>query len=101
MRDYLAIYINGRPVEVRGEDAFLTLSDFLRINCRLTGTKVVCSEGDCGACAAFVGRVRGETIRYSAVDSCIQLMCQLDGTHIVTIEGLSEPGKLNPIQQSM
>jgi len=101
MRDCLTIYVNGRPVEVRGEDVFLTLSDFLRLNCRLTGTKVVCAEGDCGACAAFVGRPRGETIQYSAVDSCIQLMCQLDATHIITIEGLSEAGKLNPIQQSM
>src|SRR5580658_6111438 len=95
VRDYLILYVNGQRVEVRGEEGFLTLSEYLRAVLRLTGTKVVCAEGDCGACAAFVGRVRGDSIKYAAVDSCIQLMFQLDGTHVVTVEGLTKGGKLN------
>ena len=60
MRDHLHLLLNGRPVEVRGDDAFLTLVDFLRRRQRLTGTKVVCAEGDCGSCSALVGRRDGD-----------------------------------------
>jgi xanthine dehydrogenase small subunit len=48
MRDYLQFHLNGQLVRVDGDDAFLSLSDFLRRRQRLTGTKVVCAEGDCG-----------------------------------------------------
>jgi xanthine dehydrogenase small subunit len=101
MRDHLLLYINSRPARVAGEDAFLTLSDYLRRHHRLTGTKVVCAEGDCGSCSVLVGRVKGDRIAYSAVTSCIQLMLQLDATHVITIEGLSAPDQLNPIQESL
>jgi xanthine dehydrogenase small subunit len=118
-RDYILLYLNGRPVRVAGDDAFLTLSDLLRRRQRLTGTKVVCAEGDCGSCAVLVGRpTRGgrddrdagtdatETdaaggMTYAAVTSCIQLAFQLDGAHVVTVEGLKDGQALNPIQQSM
>jgi len=103
MRDYLLVYVNGRAVPVRGEDAFLTLAEFLRRRRSLTGTKVVCAEGDCGACAVLVGRTAAgdSKIRYSSVNSCIQMMFQLDGTHVVTVEGLKYGTELNPIQQAM
>jgi xanthine dehydrogenase small subunit len=102
MRDHLLLYVNGSPVEVRGDDAFLSLSDFLRRRRGLTGTKVVCAEGDCGSCAALIGRLDdGGAIRYAAVTSCIQLVFQLDGCHVVTIEGLRDGTDLNPIQQAM
>ncbi len=101
MRDYISLHINGQPIRVSGAEAFLTLSDFLRYQKRLTGTKVVCSEGDCGACATLIGRLEGETIQYLAVTSCILSMFQLDGAHVVTVEGLKQDGKLNPIQESM
>jgi xanthine dehydrogenase small subunit len=102
MRDHLLLYLNGHPLRVAGEDAFLPLSDYLRRRQNLTGTKVVCAEGDCGSCAALVGRIN-ETgqLTYAAVTSCIQLMFQLDAAHVVTIEGLKHEGRLNPIQQSM
>ena len=101
MRDHLLLFINGRLACVAGDDAFLTLSDYLRRHERLTGTKVVCAEGDCGSCSVLVGRVKGDRITYSAVTSCIQLMFQLDATHVVTIEGLAERDRLNPIQESL
>lgn len=57
MRDFISLFINGKPVDVRGEDALLTLSDYLRKRQHLTGTKVVCAEGDCGSCSVLIGRV--------------------------------------------
>ena len=101
MRDHVLMFINGRPVRVSGPDVFLTLSDFLRRRQGLTGTKVVCAEGDCGSCAALIGRLHGNTLLYAAVTSCIQLVLQLDGAHVVTIEGLRDGDELNPVQQSM
>ena len=101
MREQIVLYVNGRRVSVSGHDAFLSLSQFLRERLRLTGTKVVCSEGDCGSCSVLVGRLAGNEIVYRAVDSCIQLMFQLDGTHVVTVEGLKCDGELSPVQQTM
>ena len=101
MRNRICFYLNGKLVEVAGDEVFLTVSDFLRRNRGLTGTKVVCAEGDCGSCSVLVGRLDGDTLRYSAVTSCIQIMLQMDATHIVTVEGLREGNTLNPIQQAM
>lgn len=101
MRDHIVVYVNGRRHSVRGKEAFLSLAEFLRDRLRLTGTKVVCSEGDCGSCSVLVGRLKGGEIEYRAVDSCIQFLFQLDGTHIVTIEGLRCGDELTPLQQAM
>jgi xanthine dehydrogenase small subunit len=101
VRDHLLLYLNGQPVRVTGEDAFLTLSDFLRRRRGLAGTKVVCAEGDCGSCSVMVGRPEAGQVRYAAVTSCIQLMFQLDAAHVVTVEGLRAGRELNPIQQAM
>jgi xanthine dehydrogenase small subunit len=92
MRDSLILYVNGRRHEVRGRDAFGPLSSWLRYTLGLTGTKVVCAEGDCGSCAVLIGRVVDGAIRYRPVTSCIQYLYQLDATHIVTVEGLT-PGR--------
>lgn len=102
MRDHVLLYVNGRPLRVGGVDAFLSLSDFLRRRLGLTGTKVVCAEGDCGSCAALIGRVEADKLRYTSVTSCIQLVLQLDGAHVVTIEGLRpDTRRLNPVQQAI
>jgi len=54
---------NGRRHEVRGREAFLSLSDYLRRSHGLIGTKIVCSEGDCGACSVLIGRLAAEGSR--------------------------------------
>src|SRR4051812_32795752 len=100
MRDHLIIYVNRQRHAVAGERAFQSLSSFLRYDLGLTGTKVVCAEGDCGSCAVLLGKPSESGIAYRAVTSCIQFLYQLDGTHIVTVEGLKDDGKLNPIQES-
>jgi xanthine dehydrogenase small subunit len=103
MRDFLLIYVNGTRREIRGPRAFQSLSDFLRYDLRLTGTKVVCAEGDCGSCSVFIGTPArgGNRIEYRAVTSCIQFLYQLDGAHVITIEGLRYEGQLNPVQDAM
>jgi xanthine dehydrogenase small subunit len=101
MRDQVLLCINGRRHLVSQRLALLSLSDYLRHELGLVGTKIVCSEGDCGACTVLVGRPREGRLRYHSVDSCIQFMFQLDGTHVVTVEGLSPGGRLNAVQQAM
>jgi xanthine dehydrogenase small subunit len=101
MRDRIRFYLNGKPIEAGGDDLFLTLSDFLRRRQGLTGTKVVCAEGDCGSCTVLMGRVSSDVIEYLPVTSCIQLLLQLDATHVVTVEGLRNGMELNPIQRAM
>jgi xanthine dehydrogenase small subunit len=101
MRDHILLYINGRRHSVQGSDCFLNLSDFLRLRLGLVGTKIVCSEGDCGSCTVLIGRPASDRFDYRPVDSCIQWMFQLDGTHVVTVEGLSRDGRLTPVQEAM
>jgi xanthine dehydrogenase small subunit len=103
MLDHLLLWVNGRRHEVRGREVFLSLSDYLRRICGLTGTKIVCSEGDCGACSVLIGRAAadGSRLIYRPVDSCIQFLFQLDGTHIVTIEGLGGESDPSVVQRAM
>ncbi|HEX3357350.1 MAG TPA: FAD binding domain-containing protein [Tepidisphaeraceae bacterium] len=101
MRDHVIIYVNGARHEVRGGRAFQSLSDFLRYDLGLVGTKVVCAEGDCGSCTILLGRADGQRLNYRSTCSCIQFLCQLDCTHIVTVEGLKYDGELNPVQEAM
>jgi len=101
MRDHLVLWVNGRRHEVRGPDAFLTLSDFLRGRLGLVGTKIVCAEGDCGACTVLVGRPEAGRARWLPIDSCIRFLFQLDARHVVTVEGLARDGVLAPVQQAM
>ncbi len=102
MRDAVRLYLNGEPTEVRGTAAFLTVSEFLREEMRLTATKVVCAEGDCGACSVLLGRPRGDgSLRYRAVDSCIAFVYQLDATHLVTVDALGSTAHPSPVQRAM
>ncbi|MEM6688020.1 MAG: FAD binding domain-containing protein [Planctomycetota bacterium] len=103
-RQRIHFFVNGKAHQAEGELAFLSLSQYLRDHLRLVGTKIVCAEGDCGACSVLMGRVLpdGSRIQYRPVDSCIVLMPQVDGTHIVTVEGLrEESGELSPVQKAM
>jgi len=69
-----------------------TLTQVLRENLRLTGTKQGCSLGDCGSCTVLMDG--------QPVNSCLVLAVEAEGHEILTIEGLSEEGKLHPIQQA-
>lgn len=83
--------LNGNDVSVTA-DPNKRLVDFLREDMGMTSVKEGCGEGECGAC----------TIIYNgkAVTSCLMLAGQADGCAIVTLEGVSENGQLNYIQQA-
>ncbi len=90
--DQLAI-----ELDVNGETrratvpARLTLADFLRERCGLTGTHLGCEHGVCGACTVLLD---GEAVR-----ACLLFAVQADGRDVTTIEGLSGPdGELSPVQ---
>ncbi len=102
MRHDVTFFLNGRRRVVNGSTAFGPLTEYLRDDQGLVGTKVGCNEGDCGACTILVGRPVGDAIRYLAVTSCILTPCQVDATHVVTVEGLRRPGgALTPIQAAL
>jgi aerobic-type carbon monoxide dehydrogenase small subunit (CoxS/CutS family) len=86
------LQINGRPYEADAEPRTL-LSDFIRHQAGLTGTKVGCEHGVCGACTV---QLDGEPVR-----SCLMLAVQADGRSVRTIEGLAEAdAPLHPLQQA-
>lgn len=107
MRDYALIYLNGRRLEVRGQHSAMMLSDFLRYERSLTGTKIVCAEGDCGACSVLrwfpFPAKKSAAGGFEAINSCIVTVAQLDGSSLVTIEGLADAngGKLTPVQEAL
>ena len=66
----------------------LSLLDYLRKELRLTGTKEGCREGDCGACTVLIGELTGNIVKYHSVNSCLFPIGDVNGKHVVTIEGL-------------
>ncbi|GAA3389124.1 (2Fe-2S)-binding protein [Cryptosporangium minutisporangium] len=69
----------------------LTLADYLRVNCGLTGTHLGCEHGVCGACTVLLD---GEAVR-----ACLVFAVQADGAAITTIEGIAgADGQLSPVQ---
>ncbi len=69
-----------------------TLLDFLREDLDLTGSKKGCDLGNCGACTLLMGG--------RPINSCLVLAVEAEGQEILTIEGMSEGVKLNPIQKA-
>jgi xanthine dehydrogenase small subunit len=104
-RTSIFFYLNGIPQEVRGSDAGMMLADFVRIKKRLTGTKIVCAEGDCGACSVL--KLDPFIHRFVAINSCITTVAQMDCSSLVTVDALAVRSslgteiKLSPVQQSM
>jgi xanthine dehydrogenase small subunit len=108
MRTRPIFYLNGERHEPAPEHSGWILADYLRQQRLLTGTKIVCAEGDCGACTVLryyprPGR-RGMP-RYLAVNSCILTVAQLDGSSLVTVDALAEAREhdkeLHPVQKAM
>ena len=77
------------------------LLDLIRYQQHLKGTKIGCREGDCGACTILVGEIKGDTISYRSMTSCLMPIANAHLKHIVTIEGINFTEGLNPIQQAM
>ena len=88
----LKFILNGKPVETEAADN-ARLLDVLRDTLGLTGTKEGCGVGECGACTVIVNG--------KAVCSCITLAAGLNGADVITIEGVSQNGELDEIQQAI
>lgn len=91
-RHSVSMTINGHRYET-GCEARLTLADFIRHECGLTGTHLGCEHGVCGACTILLDGV--------SVRSCLMLAVQADGATITTVEGLAEGnGQLSQLQEA-
>ncbi len=91
MKRVITLKVNGLEREIAIEPR-RTLAQVLREDLDLTGTKIGCSIGDCGACTVLIDGVPSF--------SCLVLAMEAEGREILTIEGLSEDGKLHPLQQA-
>ena len=87
----VTIQLNGDALTVR-VDATTSLAELLRHKAGLTGTKVACGEGTCGACTVLVDG--------APTLSCILLAAQADGADVRTVEGLSVDGELSVLQRA-
>ncbi|RYD78784.1 MAG: 2Fe-2S iron-sulfur cluster binding domain-containing protein [Sphingobacteriales bacterium] len=77
-----------------------TLLDLIRYNQQLTGTKIGCREGDCGACTVLVGEIKNNQLTYTSATSCLMAIGNAAGKHIVTIEGINLVNELNTVQKA-
>ena len=87
---HIQITVNGASREGDVESRTL-LVHFLRESLRLTGTHIGCDTSHCGACTVLLDG--------TPVKSCTVLAVQADGRKVMTVEGLEQGGKLDPIQE--
>jgi carbon-monoxide dehydrogenase small subunit len=86
----IEVMVNGQPRRAAVEPR-LTLADFLRERCQLTGTHLGCEHGVCGACTVLLD---GQAVR-----ACLMFAVQADGAEVTTIEGIAAPdGELSGVQ---
>jgi carbon-monoxide dehydrogenase small subunit len=87
----IVLNVNGEPREAFVEPGW-TLLRVLREEFGLTGAKLGCGDGECGACTVIMDG--------KAVPSCLVLGVSAEGSEITTIEGLREGGELHPLQRA-
>jgi xanthine dehydrogenase YagT iron-sulfur-binding subunit len=90
-RTTIRVTVNGVPHRVEVEDRW-TLVELLRDGLGLTGTKIGCDRGECGACTVHLDG--------KAVYSCSNLAVWADGRKVDTVEGLASGDRLHPLQQA-
>ncbi|XP_076463872.1 xanthine dehydrogenase/oxidase-like isoform X2 [Babylonia areolata] len=100
----LLFFVNGKKVELENPDPEMTLLQYLRRHLRLTGTKLGCGEGGCGACTVMLSRYHPHTshIQHHSVNACLTPLCSVHGTAVTTVEGLgSVTTRLHPVQERL
>lgn len=88
---HIRFELNGNNIESEISPNCL-LSELLRDQIGLTGTKIGCGMGECGACTVLIDG--------KPANSCLMLACRVDGRKVVTIEGLRENGKASDLMES-
>ena len=90
-RTSIRVTVNGTERRIEVEDRW-TLVELLRDHLNLTGTKIGCDRGECGACTVLLDG--------KPVYSCSNLAVWADGRSVETVEGLARSGRLDPLQQA-
>jgi len=88
----ISLTVNGEMREIELDDPRVTLLDLLRERLHLTGAKKGCDRGQCGACTVLVDGKR--------INACLTLALSLDDADVLTVEGLADGDRLNPVQQA-
>lgn len=91
MANTLSFTLNGSKVAVEADGSRM-LAYVLRSDLGLTGTKIGCGAGHCGACTVLVDG--------AAVRSCSTPLADIEGKAVTTIEGLEHDGSLHPVQEA-
>ncbi|KAJ5732781.1 hypothetical protein N7493_004262 [Penicillium malachiteum] len=98
--DTIRFYLNGTKVAIDTVNPEVTLLEYLR-GVGLTGTKLGCAEGGCGACTVVVSHINPTTkkIYHASVNACIAPLVSIDGKHVITIEGIGSVNNPHAVQQ--
>ncbi|KAK0513712.1 hypothetical protein JMJ35_003434 [Cladonia borealis] len=100
--DTLRFYLNGTKVVIDSVsiDPEITLLEYLR-GIGLTGTKLGCAEGGCGACTVVVSQLNPTTkkIYHASVNACLAPLVSVDGKHVITVEGIGNVKNPHPAQE--
>src|SRR3984957_7284899 len=98
--DPLRFYLNGTKVVLDSIDPEITLLEYLR-GIGLTGTKLGCAEGGCGACTGVVSQYNPTTkqIYHASVNACLAPLVSVDGKHVITVEGIGNVKRPHPAQE--
>ena len=98
--DTLRFYLNGTKVVLDSIDPEITLLEYLR-GVGLTGTKLGCAEGGCGACTVVVSQLNPTTkkIYHASVNACLAPLVSVDGKHVITVEGIGNVKNPHPAQE--
>ncbi|KAI4187597.1 MAG: hypothetical protein L6R41_002702 [Letrouitia leprolyta] len=97
----LRFYLNGTKVVLDEDlDPEVTLLEYLR-GIGLTGTKLGCAEGGCGACTVVVSQLNPTTnkIYHASVNACLAPLVSVDGKHVITVEGIGNVNRPHPAQE--
>ncbi|CAF0826619.1 unnamed protein product [Adineta ricciae] len=96
--DYLLFYVNGKQIIEHHVEPDWTLLWYLRNKLNLTGSKLGCGEGGCGACTVMISQCidrQSGYIEHRTVNACLAPICSVDGCHVITVEGLGSVAKSN------
>ncbi|KAF1812503.1 xanthine dehydrogenase [Eremomyces bilateralis CBS 781.70] len=98
--DTLRFYLNGTKVVLDDADPEVTLLEYLR-GIGLTGTKLGCAEGGCGACTVVISQYNPTTkkIYHASVNACLAPLVSVDGKHVITVEGIGSVKRPHPAQE--